>query len=176
MWLVRVFYMTWLVIMTYITWRDVTLSHDYDSSMSHLWHDSLIWRMDTPICDVTLALFYRALLQKRPIILRGLLIVATWIPHMWRDVGTWLYDSSMSHTRHDSLIWRMDTPICDVTLAHDHKTQLYHIYDMTREYDAYVFTYVTWLVHMSICLIYMTWLIHVTHIDHIWGGYSQLDR
>jgi len=61
--------------------------------------------------NIEYRLFYRALLQKRPIILRSLLIVATpyqasvtyltWLLYLWHDSFT----CDMTHGWHDSFVW-----------------------------------------------------------------------
>jgi len=80
-------------------------------------------------------LFCRALLQKRLIILRSLLIVATPYPYLYVwyyqfICVTWLIHSSLSH---DSL-WRGNPPIslCDNTPYPSYITWLVYLCDMTQ--------------------------------------------
>ena len=137
-------------------------------------------------------LFCRALLQKRPMILRSLLIVATPYSHVanvTRLTLTWgviLWGEHVCHI----------LPICDTSYTYvayltwsgaasaSHMGRMWHvrgICDMTPSYE----TYVTWLLHMrydsfvcdmtrrpihSVCdmsVAYVTWLICTWHDSFI---------
>ena len=157
-WLIDINHSKWLIDMT--CWHDsltwlIDMTHRHDSlewliDMTH-WHDSLTWLIDMTRCGVATisrllklqvsfaeySLFYRALLQKRPIILRSLLTEAT-----RSDSLTWLID--MTHW-HDSLTW-----LIDMTHWHDSLTWLI---DMTHWHDT-----LTWLIDMTYWHDSLTWL------------------
>ena len=112
------------------------------------------------------SLFYRALLQNRPVILRGLLIVATPYdmthPYVWHAsflcVTCLIHMCDMTHPYvwHDSftcVTWHID--MCDMNrpnVWHDSiicVTWIIHMCDMTHSYVWHdSFTCVTWLIHM----------------------------
>jgi len=107
-------------------------------------------------------LFYRAILQKRPINVRSLLIVAT------SCVSYRLCDMTHSRVWHDSfacMTWL--THMCDMTHSHVWHgsficaTRPMYVCDMTH-------SYVTWLIHMwHVSLLYVTWLTHMCDMTHV---------
>jgi len=170
--------------------------HTNDWAMAHIWmshvtHMNVTWRTHMSRCgsisclimgwlqlvgsvklQVSFAeysLFYRALLQKRPIILSILLTEATpqhaylfmcKIQSEQRTVG-------MRDVTHPYVTWLIH--ICDMT--HLYVTWLIGIRDMTHPY-------VTWLIHMcDVTHPYVWWLIHMCDMTHsyVWHDSSICD-
>jgi len=203
-------HMTWLIHTCDVTHSHVWCGMIFTSALS--WYEShMTWLIHT--CDVTHSyaihtayplyhdincrwhgieyrvaeyhLFYRAILQKRPIILWSLLAVATpyELQMTWDTVYSvnWLIHTcgvTRSHVWCDSFIlatWRIH--MCDMTdwhVRHDSficVTWLIHRCDMSHSYEWHVsFICAKWLIHMCdmthsyvwhdsfIC---ETWLIHM---------------
>ena len=142
----------WLIHMCAMThlflWQCSWLIYIFTVSawLVHMGWLRLVGSLKLSVSSTEYSLFCRALLQKRPIILRSLLIVATpylcyracicvaWLSH--------ICDMTHSYIRHDSFIY---------------VTRLIHICDMTHSYmwhDSYI--YATWLVLRCLTCVH-TW-------------------